>query len=148
MDLSKVKELHDLLFSFMGLFHEKFMIKFRQEALESSWLKKNHTKIISILYQHEPLTLTEIGKRLDIEKGSLTTLIDQLEEREFVIRSEDPEDRRKSLIALSSQGRKAMNRIMDVYARKLSEILKPVDPSDVKQFMASLQFVVDFMKRV
>ena len=38
-----------------------------QESLAPSWIK-NHGKIISVLYQHDYLTLTEIGKRLDMKK--------------------------------------------------------------------------------
>lgn len=148
LNRADAKELHDLLFTFMGQFHEKIILKFRQETVVPPWVKKNHAKIINILYQNDNLTLTEIGKRLDIEKGSLTTLIDQLEEKDFVIRSDDPEDRRKSLISLSERGRVLMDRLMDVYAQKLNEILSTADPSEIKQFIASLQFAVEFMKKV
>ncbi len=66
MNLQEAKELHDLLFSFMGLFHEKFMFKFRRQFDATPWMKKNHVKIINILFQESPLISTEISKRLDI----------------------------------------------------------------------------------
>lgn len=147
MNLAEAKEIHDLLFSFMGLFHEKYLKRFRQEHFNESCLKKNHIKILNVLYQDDCLTLTEIGKRLDVEKGSLTTLIDQLEERELVHRSNDPADRRKTLISLSPGGRDKMDQVMKFYAQKMDEFLSWADPQEIQQFLANLRFVVQFMKR-
>lgn len=148
MNFDRAKEIHDLLFSFMGLFHEKFLYRFRLETLCESSLKKNHMKIINILYQHDQITLTEIGKMLDIEKGSMTTLIDVLEEKDFVIRSNDPTDRRKTLISLSSKGKEEMDRVMNYYAQKMDEFLYKVDSDEIQKFQTDLQQVVGFLKKV
>lgn len=148
MDLHEAKELHNLLFSFIGMFHEKFLCRYRQHYDGNPRIKKNHVKIISILYQHDHLIPTEIGKMLDIEKGSLTALIDQLEEMGLVIRSADPYDRRKLLISLSASGRDEMNKIMDHHTRNLSVFFNEVDSGEVKQFVASLRYAVDFMKKL
>ncbi|MCR4442448.1 MAG: MarR family transcriptional regulator [Peptococcaceae bacterium] len=111
-------------------------------------MKKNHAKIINLLYRNERLTATEIGKRLDIEKGSLTTLIDQLEERGFVVRESDPADRRRFLIALSDAGREEMNRAMDFYAGKLNDFFQGIDPQELEQFMQSLRYAVTFLNKM
>lgn len=148
VDFREAKELHDLLFSFMGLLHEKFILRFRRKHSVWPWMKKNHAKIISILYQHEYLTSTSIGKMLDIEKGSLTTLIDQLEEKGVVMRREDPGDRRKILISLSPAGRNEMDKVMDFYTRKLNDFFQEVDPEELKRFIASLRYVVAFLKKI
>ncbi len=147
MNFQEAKELHNLLFSFIGMFHEKFLCRFRQHYDGNPRLKKNQVKIISILYQHDHLIPTEIGKMLDIEKGSLTTLIDQLEDMGLIIRRADPCDRRKLLISLSAAGRDEMNKIMDDHTRSLRVFFRGVDPGEIKQFVASLQYAVDFMKK-
>jgi DNA-binding MarR family transcriptional regulator len=148
MDFREAKELHDLLYAFMGMFHEKFILRFRRDYHGLPWMKKNHAKIINILYQHDHLTPTEIGKMLDIEKGSLTTLIDQLEEKGMAIRLEDPSDRRKILISLSPAGRTEMDKIMDFYTHKLNDFFQDVDPGEIKRFIASLRYVVSFLKKM
>jgi DNA-binding MarR family transcriptional regulator len=147
MNFQEAKELHNLLFTFIGMFHEKFLCRFRRHYGGNPRIKKNHVKIISILYQHDHLIPTAIGKMLDIEKGSLTALIDQLEDMDLVIRCADPGDRRKSLIALSAAGRDEMNKIMDAHTRSLSVFFRDADPGQIKQFIASLQYAVDFMKK-
>lgn len=148
MDDMKAKELHDLLYSLVGMFHQKFLCRFRKEYKSPPWMKKNHAKIINLLYRNERLTATEIGKRLDIEKGSLTTLIDQLEERGFVVRESDPADRRRFLIALSDAGREEMNRAMDFYTSKLNDFFQGIDPQELEQFMQSLRYAVTFLNKM
>ena len=85
-EFQEAKELHDLLFTFIGIFHEKFLSRYHNYYECYPMLKKNHVKIISVLYQHKHLIPTEIGKLLDVERGSLTALIDQLEEMGLVKR--------------------------------------------------------------
>ncbi len=151
MNFETAKIIHNLLFTFMGLFHEKYLLRLRQESQELNCrpcFKKNHMKILNTLYQNDRITLTEIGKMLDIEKGSLTTLIDQLEKEDFVLRLNDPLDRRKSLICLSQHGREEMGRITNFCAAKVDELLLNFNSEEVQQFITSLQNVVGFMKKL
>jgi len=150
MSYQQTKELHDLLFCFMGMFHEKFIFRFRGEYKHEGLptLKKNHQKILNVLYQQEHQTSTELGKKLDIEKGSLTTLIDQLEEWGLVVRSNDSHDRRKAFISLSTSGRNEMENMMDFYSHKLNESFQDVKPEEMEQFVDSLKQVVQFMKKI
>lgn len=148
MNMKEARELHELLFTMMGMFHEKFFRSFRQHCVGGSPMKKNHAKILGILYQHQPLIPTEIGKMLDIEKGSLTTLIDQLQEWGLVIRCDDPGDRRKSLISLSIQGMIQMNQVAEHHAQMLKAIFQEADDEEVKQFMTSLRYAAQFMQKL
>jgi DNA-binding MarR family transcriptional regulator len=147
MDYQEAKALHDLLFTFMGLFHEKFLIPFRRHD-SSSWMKKNHIKILNILDSQDYLTSTEIGKKLDIEKGSLTALIDQLEAQGMVIRSSDCKDRRKTLISLSASGKEEIRENMDYFIRRLRDLLHQTDPAAINQFLFNLRDAVEFMKKL
>lgn len=92
--------------------------------------------------------MTEISKALDIEKGSLTSLIDNLEEREMVLRANDPKDRRKQLISLSPKGQEEMVKIIDFYIKKMSEYLDKFEREEVEEFRSSLEKCVDFLKKL
>ncbi|UWG97646.1 MarR family winged helix-turn-helix transcriptional regulator [Dehalobacter sp. DCM] len=111
-------------------------------------LKKNHIKILNILCHTKELTPTRIGKKLDIEKGSLTSLIDQLEAWDLVARSEDINDRRKSLISLSAKGKEEMRTLMQFYANNINSILHNYDAKEVEQFITDLRNVVIFMNKL
>ncbi|MEL1136665.1 MarR family transcriptional regulator [Desulfitobacterium sp. THU1] len=148
MDIEKTKEIHRLLLAFTGLFHEKYLLRFRNDIDIQTDLKKNQRKILNLLYHESPITLTEIGKRLDIEKGSLTALIDVLMDRGLVIRSNDPKDRRKCLIYLSPQGNELVERLITYYSEKMEHSLSNYDPQEVEAFEKNLRQVVDFLKKV
>lgn len=148
MDAKKSKEMYNLLLAFLGLFREKILLHSRQDFNCDSCLKKNHMKIINILYLNDYMSLTEIAKMIDIEKGSLTTLVDWLVENEFVSRSDDRNDRRKSLISLSPKGRGVADGVIEFYAQKLERLLKDKDPLEIQQFHSSLDYLVEFMKKI
>ncbi|MGI6493012.1 MAG: MarR family transcriptional regulator [Peptococcaceae bacterium] len=148
MKLAKAKELHSLMFTFNALFYEKFFSRFRRHYAENPRIKKNHVKILSILYLYESLIPTEISKMLGIERGSLTTLIDQLEEMGLVNRSSTPKDRRKLLIALSAHGRDELNKVMYSHARTAGVFLEGVEEEELEQFLASMRCAVDFMRKL
>jgi Transcriptional regulators len=146
MYTEEAAELHFLLFNFMGLFHNKFLHEFRKKA--SGELKKNHVKIISMLYQQPYLTSTEIARMLDIEKGSVTTLIDQLTEAGLVVRCDTPNDRRKTLVKLTEPGRSKMEQIRASDIETINEILQDVDGNDLQQFLECLRYSMRFMNRL
>ena len=52
-----------------------------------------------------PMTPGEIGAAMHITSGSITSLLDTLERRELVARSSHEGDRRKVLVAITSEGR-------------------------------------------
>jgi DNA-binding MarR family transcriptional regulator len=144
----EAEELHYLLFHFMGLSYGKLLHQLRTKNERRSKLKKNHVKILSVLYQYQNLTSTDIAKMLDIEKGSLTTLIDQLTESGLVKRCEIPRDRRKALVLLTDMGKEEMEHITDNDIKILSEILEDINLDDRKQFIANMKSVVDFLTKL
>lgn len=148
MNREQAKELHLLFFSFMGSFHKKILRRFRRENEFSPRLSKNQAKIIHILYQAERLTFTELSKMLDVEKGGLTPMIDQLEDLELVFREPDPDDRRKCFIMLSSKGKKEMDQMMERYRETLMNIFDDISDEELSQFISNLHGVVKFMERL
>lgn len=148
MQYKDLREIHDLMFSTMGLFHEKFLHRFPKDSGPSSGIKKNHRFLIGFLYQHPFLTATELAKAMNMEKGSLTPMIDQLSELGLIKRSEDPNDRRKTLISLTEAGRQEMEDVMNVSVRRISEILNDKDPDELREFIASLRYIVAFMQGI
>ena len=131
---AEAKELHLLLFSFLGIFHKKFLLPLRRRYDYCLPLKKNQGKVLHVLYQFDTLTPTELSKMLDIEKGSLTTVVNRLVEMGMVTRSSDPTDRRRVLLSLSSRGREKMERVMQKHLHHLMHIFRDVEQEDMERF--------------
>ncbi len=148
MDREDAKEIHILLMNFMGVFHQKFSAKLRKSSNMLPQVTKNQIKAMNLLYQSDSLTATEIGKMLDIEKGSLTTLVDQLEAMGLITRRVDLQDRRRVLLSLSEVGLKHMERAMEVYSSALADMFRNVDPQELATFVNSLRYVVEFTAKL
>lgn len=148
MNDSETRELHDLLFSFMDMFHEKFLYSFRKNNENKTGMKKNHAKIIMMLYRFKSLTSTEIARMLYMEKGSVTTLIDQLTESGFVVRCNVANDRRKSLVLLTDSGKAQMEIIIANHIQSMDELFHDVDSNEMEQFADNLKNVVKFMNKL
>ncbi|CAB1247299.1 MarR family winged helix-turn-helix transcriptional regulator [Clostridium sp. MT-14] len=148
MTYEELQELHELLFKTMGLFHEKFLRQFPKESRKYQGIKKNHIMIIGFLYQNHVLTATQIAKMLNMEKGSLTTLIDQLEKSGLVIRCDDANDRRKTLISLTNDGKLEIEDIMKNSIQCMGKILGNTEPSELMKFVDSLKYAVEFMQKI
>jgi len=62
--------------------------------------------ILELLLHKGPTPVNDIGSKVLLTSGSMTTAIDRLEARKLVQRRTDPEDRRARLVDLTPSGRK------------------------------------------
>ncbi len=78
--------------------------------LELDWWE--YDVLAALRRQGQPyrLTASDIAESAMISPGAVTNRIDGLLKRDFVTRSEDPEDRRRVLVELTPKGLKMINR--------------------------------------
>lgn len=80
--------------------------------------------ILGILYRKGPVTAIDLATRENIRPQSLTRLLAFLEEKGFVSRQPDEEDRRRLLITITTEGKKALSAD---FHRKESWLTKEMD---------------------
>lgn len=148
MDEQKAKELHQLLFSLLGIFHKKILVTLRKDIQLEPKLKKNQAKVLHLLYLQTNLTPTEVGKMLDLEKGGLTTIIDQLVTLGLLIRSDHPSDGRKTLLSLSAAGKEYTQGMMQAFSQRIVDLFADVDGEELDQYLVNLKYVTSFMQRL
>ena len=69
--------------------------------------------VLEVLLHKGPQAVSEIGRRVDLTSGSITTAIDRLEERGLVARAAHASDRRARVVDLTADGKA---RITQVFA--------------------------------
>jgi MarR family 2-MHQ and catechol resistance regulon transcriptional repressor len=104
--------------------------------------------VLEVLLHKGPQSVGEIGRRVDLTSGSITTAIDRLEERSLVARAAHASDRRARVVHLTPGGKARITRVfamhkeaMDRAARGLSnaergtliELLKRVGTTAERQ---------------
>lgn len=63
-------------------------------------------KVLSVIGRFAPISATEAGKRTSLEPDKVTRAVDSLVKRGLVLRRQDPEDRRRVILALSAKGKR------------------------------------------
>jgi DNA-binding MarR family transcriptional regulator len=74
------------------------MVLFQQKAAQSLGVVHTDFKTADILNEVGPLTAGDLGKITGLSTGSVTALIDRLEQAGFVRREKDATDRRRVMI--------------------------------------------------
>jgi len=92
--------------------------------------------------EHESLSLGDIAAALQVDRPYATVLVNQLEEIGLVERTADPGDRRRKVVALTADGRRAMGDARDVLTTPPPE-LAALDPAELRRFGAVLAKLVD-----
>lgn len=103
---------------------------------------------IMIIGKAEKIMPTVLSKFINMEKGSLTTLINSLVEKNFVNRSSDPNDRRKVLLSLTSKGIEYMKTIEEKSQKELALMIAGLDEKEIDQMHTSLKTLVEILKKI
>ena len=77
-------------------------------------------------------TCIDISRELSHDKGSMTRILDQLEERGFVKRQRDKDDRRLVFLMLTASGRATVNRLVPIVVNYYNNLLQDFSPQDVQ----------------
>src|SRR5437868_13329656 len=83
------------------------MARHAQRSIAAHDLGFSDFTILEALLHKGPMLVNEIGRRIELTSGSITTAVDRLEARGLAQRSADADDRRARQLSLS-RGRRAL----------------------------------------
>ncbi|MFM0786941.1 MarR family winged helix-turn-helix transcriptional regulator [Streptococcus suis] len=84
----------------------KLFNQFYMKNLKEFDLTYTQYLVLVVLWEKAPLTLKELGKKLDLASNTLTPLLKRLEEKGYIQRSIPLGDKRQLLIQLTEDGQK------------------------------------------
>jgi len=87
-------------------------------------------RVMAALGQHTPLTASEVGRRIVMDKVAVSRAVAGLMKRALVERSTDRSDRRRASLKLSARGRAMHGQIVPLalaYEEKLYQALEPAE---------------------
>lgn len=97
--------------------------------------------ILEALLHKGPLTMSELCDAALITNASMTAAIDRLEERVFVERIADKQDRRVRRVQLTSQGAALIKRLYARHERDLDEVMSAVPLSERAELRRGLKAI-------
>src|SRR5450631_4409311 len=97
-------------------------------SIESSEAGLSDFAVMEMLLHKGPQPVNEIGRRVELTSGAITTAVDRLESRGLVTREAHPSDRRARIVRLTTRGEEQAATVfaghktaMDCAARGLSK---------------------------
>lgn len=95
------------------------------------------------LYQHNGISQEELSNRLMIDKGTTAKAVSKLESAGYVVRKQNPEDRRSNLVYLTKNGWEVRSAVYDTLQEWTGLMLRDISSVEREILLNLLEKVVD-----
>ncbi len=109
-----------------------------EAALGPSGLRQRQLVALSYLRDHGPTRQQALAQSLCMDASTLVCLLNDLEDRDLVVRRRDREDRRRGILELTDHGRAQLAEVDAALAEIDAEILFDLDPSERTELVSLL----------
>ena len=110
-------------------------------------ITNNDMHIIEAIGIEEPRRMSDIAKSLDVTVGTLTTNMNGLEDKKYIVRQRSTEDKRVVLVTLTEKGRKAFFHHRDFHKQMIREIVKDLKEDEMEVLIRCLQNLDRFFRK-
>ena len=114
-----------------------------KEALAPYDVSPSQSRAISVLARHGDMRPGELARHLRIAPRSATEVVDDLQARDLVERSPDPEDRRATIIRLTGGGTEVAGAIRAARAAEVEDFFGRLDSGDRAELTRILKVLRD-----
>ncbi len=105
-----------------------------QESIRDEMLKNNLSltdfSVLEVLFHKGMQTIQQIGKSILISSGSMTYVIDKLEQKGLLRRSACPDDRRAIHVTLTDTGNDLMKKVMPEHETFVDSVFDSLDENE------------------
>jgi Transcriptional regulators len=122
-------EAVDSLTELMGNFQNQIL----SGDLKSFTLRQLY--YIELINKHQNISVSEIAKMLDVKKSTVSVAINQLIDRDIVIKIQSNEDKRFYFLRLTPKGEDIIKIHMQVHKNAIKKILNVLNEDEVKSFI-------------
>ena len=136
--------INDIL---VNLFNE--ILKLEEEAIITDEFKditNNDMHIIEAVGLSGENTMSVVAKKLGITAGSLTTSVNSLVNKKYVIRQRSEEDRRVVFLKLTEKGKRAYEHHREYHRQMTEAVISRLDEAEVPIIIKTLTGLSEFFR--
>ncbi|WHY86544.1 MarR family transcriptional regulator [Neobacillus novalis] len=112
-----------------------------KEEIAKNKLGITEFSVLEVLYQKGKQTIQQIGKCILVSSGSMTYVIDKLEQRGLLSRNACANDRRVIHVTLTDDGNELMNEFMPKYHEFINHLFDSLHSDEVEALVQLLKKV-------
>jgi MarR family transcriptional regulator, 2-MHQ and catechol-resistance regulon repressor len=112
-----------------------------EESRKNLGLGDSDFRVLEVLLHKGPLPVNVIGEKVELTTGSITTAVDRMEAKWFVVRKNHPEDRRVRIVELTPKGRRLIEKAYAQHEILMERAMKHLSRED-------RALLVDLLKRL
>ena len=110
-------------------------------------ITNNDMHIMEAIGIEEPRSMSVIAKRLKVTVGTLTTNMNSLEDKGYIIRQRSTVDKRVVLVVLTEKGRKAFFHHRDYHRHMIRAIVKDLKEDEMQVLIRCLENLNHFFEQ-
>jgi DNA-binding MarR family transcriptional regulator len=111
-------------------------------------ITNNDMHIIEAIGIEEPRKMSDIAKRLSVTVGTLTTNMNSLEKKAYIVRERRSADKRVVLVTLTDKGRKAFFHHRDFHKKMIKSIVSGLSDDEMKIMIKCLTNLNEFLNEL
>ena len=98
-------------------------------------------------YQNQPITMTRFADEMGITKQQLTKLVNDLEDKEYVIRTHNRENRRQVYISITDQGRAYLETMIGELIHEVLRVMQYFDGAEKEKMDQSVVVLSELFRK-
>ena len=110
-------------------------------------ITNNDMHIIEAIGIEEPRRMSDIAKRLNVTMGTLTTNMNSLEDKNYIVRERSATDKRVVLVVLTPKGKKAFCHHRGFHRNMIKAIVRGLDEDEMKVMIKCLLNLNEFFEK-
>ena len=89
--------------------------------------------VLQALWENDGISISDLGERAQLEKSTMTSLIDRMEGAGLVRREDHPTDRRAYKICLTARGKELEEKLDQVTSRTYQHLTRGIPEKDLQK---------------
>lgn len=110
-------------------------------------ITNNDLHIMEAIGIEEPRKMSDIARKLNVTAGTLTTNINSLEDKGYIVRERSNQDKRVVCVILTEKGRKAFFHHRDYHKRMIRTIVKDLKEDEKEVLIRCLRTLNHFLEQ-
>lgn len=133
-----VRDVIEFLSKTFPKIYSSLYLEYLKEYTVNYDINRTQLRALVFVKKNGDISMSDLCERLNIEKGSLTTMVDDLAKKGYISRNRDLKDRRKYILSLTESGQKVANDFIEKLGNKLEERFLKLSEYDRSKFMGAI----------